>query len=88
MADQVLGKRARSSSPINESTSDQPDAKRANGSAASDEKVKAAAVAPNGGINDIAEEDDDDDDIGPMPDAPAAEGDAGKGKQKSKKAGM
>ena len=89
MADQVLGKRARSSSPTNGSTSDQPDAKRANGSAASDEKVEAAAVAPNGGMDDIAEEDDDDDDdIGPMPDVPGAKEDAGKGKKKSKKAGM
>jgi hypothetical protein len=87
MADQVLGKRARSSSPSNEATTEQPDAKRANGSSAGEGNVDAAPVAANGGMNDIAEEDDDDEDIGPMPEMPGAEGGAGKGKKKSKKAG-
>jgi hypothetical protein len=88
MADQVLGKRARSTSPANGTTSDQPDAKRANGSSAGDEKVDAPTEVVNGGMEDIAEEDDDDDDIGPMPDMPGdGADDAVKGKKKSKKAG-
>lgn len=82
MADQVLGKRARSSSPPNGTTTEQPDAKRANGSLAGE---KVEADVSNGGMEDIAEEDDDDD-IGPMPDMPGEEN-LVKGKKKGKRAG-
>lgn len=95
MADQVLGKRTRSSSPPTGDVSGQPEAKRSTNatSAVNDQEEIPVEIANGGGTANGEEpvdedEDDDDDDIGPMPDMPgdgAAE--SVKGKKKSKKAG-
>ncbi|KAJ9105420.1 hypothetical protein QFC21_001791 [Naganishia friedmannii] len=91
MADQVLGKRTRSSSPPTGEVSGQPEAKRSTNatSGVSDQEEIPVEMANGESTANGAEEeeDDDDDDIGPMPDMPGdgAE-EAGKGKKKSKKA--
>ncbi|KAJ9091648.1 hypothetical protein QFC19_009018 [Naganishia cerealis] len=95
MADQVLGKRTRSSSPPTGGVSGQPEAKRSinTGPAVTDQEDVPIEIANGDSNGNEAEgagdddEDDDDDDIGPMPDMPGdGAGETGKGKKKSKKA--